>query len=421
MSRLLHSIIPVLALALGLCALPSSADACTCGNDPAPQVAMDSSDAVFVGTVSASRRLPLTDDSTTQLIEYSFEISHTYKGPTGRAVVRSKASVAACGRTFEEGVVYLVYARKTDEVLTDTQCSRTRPAADAIEDFKEIGYPTVDQPPAGQTIASNPTLGRPPLSRPTLVATSPHLDLITAQCQTVAEGELDAAQFAELVDYTGANGFLCTRSLVVNGTVELNQPNLRIVALDHGGLRIAGNLLISAGSVLMGAKVDGTVLLSERATGSVLVGNVFGGVVLAATSQFIGVGNTCSQTCQGPSGAMTLQAHVPNAATGIVRQVPRERISELSSDELGKLIGWHTPETPYRPKYEDKPELKEIDLGDLADEWPPPSSGADNGGAAWVPVYGREPTGSEPSIWGIYVPLEVGRFRQPELGFLYIP
>lgn len=431
MNKLLRLIVPVLALGLGLVALPSSADACECTDDVTPKAALSGADAVFVGQMAGSRRLPASEDgSSPQMIEYKFEISHSYKGPQGRAVVRSEYGTPSCGREFDDGVIYLVYASKVNEVLTDTKCSRTRPAADAIDDFKEIGYPPADAPDdaasGGGSKLGEPTFtAAPSLRTETLVATSPSQDLITSQCQTIVEGELTAAQFAEVVTYTGANGFLCTRQLVVTGNVELAQPNLRVVALDMGGFEIAGNLLIWSPSVLMGATVSGTVLMSERAAGSVLVGNRFAGAVLVATSQFIGLGNNCEKQCVGPGGTVGFEAHVPSSATGVVRQVPRARVTALSPDDMSKVIGWLAPEAPYQPKYEDKPELKEVDLSDLASLWPPPiidNGGSDDPGSGWIPVYGQDlpATGSE-SIWGVFVPLEAGRFRQPELGFFYVP
>ncbi len=75
-----------------------------------------------------------------QHIRYEFEVRRVWKGdvPEKVAVVSHKHS-ATCGRHFEVGVTYLVYARSRDGVLRDGLCSRTRPIDKADEDLAALG------------------------------------------------------------------------------------------------------------------------------------------------------------------------------------------------------------------------------------------------------------------------------------------
>lgn len=428
--KLVSLIVSVLALALVAVALPSTAEACTCGPKPDPATAEKHADAVFIGTVFSSRRVPLPSDGENvgiQQVEWQFEIIHSYKGPTGRTVVRSPASSAACGRQYEEGARYLIYAEEVDGHLTDSECSRSALTTDAQEDFDVLGLPSDSLGTApeeggglrGPTTPTQTLRGLP--GAPPSIATSSNIDIITSQCDTVVVGAFTGEQFTQLVQHSGDGGFVCTRGVTVTGTVELGMRNQRVVSVAPEGLTIQGNLLVAAPSVVMGAKVTGTTLLSERALGSVLVANQFEGNVVSATSQLIGVGNTCSQSCAAPGGELSLGLHVPTSATGVLRQVPRAQVAQVPREPDGSFMGWHSPETPYRPKFEDKPEKKEIDLGDLTNEWPPPlndvDGGPSDGDIPWVPVYGKS---LQDGNWSIYVPLEAGRFRQPELGFIYV-
>ena len=420
-------ILSVLILGLSAVALPSVADACSCGPKAKPVIAMQEADAVFVGQMVGSRRLPADKDGAL-FIEYQFEISHSYKGPIGRAVVRTPKDSSTCGRQFEDGLSYLVYAERGDSSLMDSLCSRTALVSDADEDFADLGSPPgkLESAPAGEgegtlrgpKSPAQTTIGHP--GTPPSIASSPSVDIISSQCHTVLDGTFDAKSFTDVVAQVGAGGFVCTRDVTVEGNVKLDAPGLRLVALEYGGLRLKGNVLIASPTVLLGATISGTVLMSERADGSVLVGNTFQGDLVSATSQIIGVGNTCSQQCASPSGALTLGLYVPRSATGVLREVPRTQVAEVPREADGSFMGWHSPETEYRPRYEDRPVQKDIDLGDLTNEWPPPVCDLE-AGCGFVPVYGRTLQEADATLWGVYVPLEAGRFRNPELGFLYIP
>jgi len=399
-------------LGLGLAA-PAVANACSCAPSTDVGAAAAEADAVFLAEAVGVTRVLKSSPAT---LEYTFEIKQSWKGPRGRTVVRSLEDSAACGRAFSEGAEYLVYASEVDGVLTDTACSRTAPSHEATGDIEVLNQkedaPGVD----GPKTAVATTRGLP--GGPASIASAPNHDVVTSQCNVIAEGELSAEQLVQILTETGPYGFVCARSLVVLGNVHLDVEGLRLVGLELGDLQIQGNLLIGRPTVLMGAEVTGTVLLSERAAGSVLVGNAFKSDMLAATAHLIGVGNQCQTQCTAPGRTLELGLHVPDAATGVLQQVPTAQVAEVPRDDEGNFIGFYQPETAYRPRYEDTPELKTVDLGDLSNEWPPPVCEADTG-CGHVPVYGNlKPTDTQ---WGIFVPLETGRWRQPGLGFIYVP
>ncbi len=146
--------------------------------------------------------------------------------------------------------------------------------------------------------------------------------------------------------------------------------------------------------------------------------------MISATTDVLGLGNTCAETCQGPTGIIDLKAGVPQSATGLIQQVPRARITEATvRDPDGKFAGWISAAPPVQPEFQDKPELKEIDLGDLTNEWPPPSTdfpgGSHDADVEWVAVYGDLIEGDD--NWGVFVPLETRTFRKPGKGFVLVP
>ncbi len=408
-------VVPVLAAAVAVLALPSEAEACTCGPAPAPKVALENSAAAFVGEVVGTRRL--AGDGMGK-IEYSFEIKHSYKGPQGRATLVTNGSSAACGRSFEEGEAYLVYATADDKgTLLDSACSRTRLATAAGEDFAAIGQPKgpLESLPAGASIGQ----AKPATSLGASFEPLENFDVISSQCTTLVQGPISSVDFTNMMAYAGPGAFICTRGVTIDGNVQISEADVRIVALDFGGLSVNGNVIIAAPSVLIGSKVTGATVISERALGSVLVGNSFDGPLITATTEILGVGNTCSATCSGPSGAISLASLVPDSASGVIQQVPRARLVQVPSDDP-LLVGGLAPKKDQpRPRFQDRPQLVEVDLGDMTNSWPPPvlidpTSDAD---VPWlVPVYGGA-TGE----LGVFVPLTPGNFRQPDVGFVIVP
>ncbi|MCO4772026.1 MAG: hypothetical protein KDA24_18485 [Deltaproteobacteria bacterium] len=407
MTYITRLIVPVLALGLALVAVPSEAEACSCGPVPPPKVALENADSAFVGTVTSISRVGDAGNPGGTL-KVAFAIEHAYKGDKSRAVIETNASSAACGRAFEEGEKYLVYAEESDKVLRDSACSRTRLASAASEDFEAIGHPgvVVADVPDGTSIALS------------------HVDPVTSQCDVQIGGVINAEAFSEAMGHAGVGAFVCATDLTVEGNVELAYAGTRLIALEYGGIRFMGNVLVSQPAVVLGAEVSGVTLVSERAAGSVFIGNSFRGAVITATDDILGLGSTCAEACTGPTGIIDLKTRIPVSATGIVQQVPRARIQEVpNTNPDGKFAGWIDTTPPTRPKYEDKPELKEIDLGDMTNEWPPPlvnlPGGSHDADVPWVAVYG-DLLESDDGL-GVFVPLHTGSFRRPGKGFVLVP
>jgi len=409
-------VVPVLAAAVVVVALPSEAEACSCGPAPDAKVALENSAATFVGEVVGTRRL--AGDGMGK-IEYAFEIKHSYKGPTGRTTLVTNASSAACGRSFEEGEAYLVYATADDKGnLLDSTCSRTRLATAAGEDFAAIGQPKGPL----ESLPDGASIGQAPGPKKSLGASFEPLenfDVISSQCTTLVQGPVSSVDFVQIMTYAGPGAFICTRGVTIDGNVQISEADVRIVALDFGGLSVNGNVIIAAPSVLIGGKVSGATLISERALGSVLVGNSFDGPLITATTEILGVGNQCSASCSGPNGKISLASLVPDSASGVIREVPRAGLAPVPSDGQFLIGGLGPKKDQPRPRFQDRPQLKEVDLGDMTNSWPPPpmenpSSDAD---VPWlVPVYGPA-TGN----LGVFIPLTPGNFRQPDVGFVIVP
>jgi hypothetical protein len=67
--------------------------------------------------------------------EVHFEVLRSWKGPTGHAVVRTRAQRSACGYSFAAGRTYLVFAYAGDDgALWVSACGRTRPSEEAHDD-----------------------------------------------------------------------------------------------------------------------------------------------------------------------------------------------------------------------------------------------------------------------------------------------
>jgi MYXO-CTERM domain-containing protein len=101
---------------------------------PAPEKAIEDADVVF-----EARPFGMTNDG--QRARYSFEVDRVWKGELGpSAQISTALHSATCGRSFQIGTQYVVYARRSASgELTDNLCSRTRVSASAAEDLEVLG------------------------------------------------------------------------------------------------------------------------------------------------------------------------------------------------------------------------------------------------------------------------------------------
>lgn len=76
-----------------------------------------------------------------QRAHYGFEVDRVWKGDVGlRVEISTALHSATCGRSYEIGTQYVVYAnRLPNGELSDTMCSRTRPTRSAAEDLAVLG------------------------------------------------------------------------------------------------------------------------------------------------------------------------------------------------------------------------------------------------------------------------------------------
>ena len=115
---------------------------------PPPKEAAEAASVVFEGTA-----VGMTSDKPPgqKLVYhvYEFEVVRAFKGEaTERVTIRTMNNSAACGRSYEIGENYLVYARDADGQLTDNLCSRTRRIAVAKEDLLAFGALEPEPEPA---------------------------------------------------------------------------------------------------------------------------------------------------------------------------------------------------------------------------------------------------------------------------------
>lgn len=122
-----------------------TARACSCLPPPPPADALERADVVFEGRPYAAS----TDGSR---IRFSFEVDRFWKGEPGERVdVETASSSAACGRSFQIGTAYVVYARQSgEEMLSDSLCSRSRTTMAAEDDLEVLGagQRPGDEPPS---------------------------------------------------------------------------------------------------------------------------------------------------------------------------------------------------------------------------------------------------------------------------------
>jgi len=133
-----------LLLAGGLVfALPGRALACSCVPHPPVEKAIEQSDAVFTGTVTASD--PPTGGeiwSGAVPITYTFAVDRVVAGEVGSTVeVTTAAMEASCGIEFREGTRYVVFATESGGFLETNLCTRT----------EQINATTGEYPPGKTT------------------------------------------------------------------------------------------------------------------------------------------------------------------------------------------------------------------------------------------------------------------------------
>jgi MYXO-CTERM domain-containing protein len=133
--RLVISALAALMVVAVLWLAPRGARACSCMPQlPPPEQALADADAVF-----EARPFSMSTDN--QRAHYSFEVDRVWKGEVGpRVEISSALHSATCGRSFQIGTQYVVYARRSPSgELTDNMCSRTRPVSSAAEDLQVLG------------------------------------------------------------------------------------------------------------------------------------------------------------------------------------------------------------------------------------------------------------------------------------------
>ena len=165
LERAAGSALPSLvALVLGgatIVALEGDADACTCVTPkPLPLDAKRKADAVFEGRAYGQTIIGGTT-------RYSFDVDRYWKGDLPERIeIETRTQSAQCGRSYELGRSYVIYARKNKGRWTDGLCSRTRATVAAAQDLAMLGegvVPNKDEPDAIESFSPE---GDEPLEPP---------------------------------------------------------------------------------------------------------------------------------------------------------------------------------------------------------------------------------------------------------------
>jgi len=124
----------ITVLVLGLFVAPRVARACSCAAPPPTEQALEDADAVF-----EARPYSLSADE--RWSRYGFDVDRVWKGAVGpRVEIVTSRHSASCGRNFEVGTRYVIYARKNNNgEWGDHMCSRTRTSRSAVEDLRILG------------------------------------------------------------------------------------------------------------------------------------------------------------------------------------------------------------------------------------------------------------------------------------------
>ena len=128
---------------------PEIAHARSCRFPPDAKTAAEGSTDVFEATISGVRFV----DAEQRQRTFTLDVGRVMKGAAAKQVeLTTNTSSAACGRQFEKGVTYLVYARRGEAGLTDNQCSFTATKKRAAQrgDYEHwgAGPDGVSAPPA---------------------------------------------------------------------------------------------------------------------------------------------------------------------------------------------------------------------------------------------------------------------------------
>lgn len=75
-----------------------------------------------------------------ETVRYTFVVSEVWKGRQKRDVtVVVRQAHSSCGRTFDLGEAYLIYAERGRNELEASSCARVRPLSDAVADLDALG------------------------------------------------------------------------------------------------------------------------------------------------------------------------------------------------------------------------------------------------------------------------------------------
>ena len=137
------------------------ARACSCAPPPAPKIALQNADAVFVGQVLSVRATGQYERL------FVFNISKAWKGKAaGKVAVESLSEGSLCGVNFQVGQKYLVYASRGGKNLRASLCSRTRHLKGAAQDIAELSDPRPLAPPPAPAFVVHSTLAAGAMARP---------------------------------------------------------------------------------------------------------------------------------------------------------------------------------------------------------------------------------------------------------------
>jgi len=155
---------PVALAAAAWLAAPRIVHACSCRPPKPPVQALGDADAVFIGVAVSMTTAPRGK------VRYGFRVSRTWKGARTKAVdLQTHSQSSACGRSFQLGTTYLVYARAGDGGWVDGLCSRTRPLSRALLDIEALDRFVGSEPSPLDDPPASPASGDLPLEPPRIV------------------------------------------------------------------------------------------------------------------------------------------------------------------------------------------------------------------------------------------------------------
>ncbi len=154
---------------------PSTAYACKCKFPPDAKTAAPYASDIFEA-VAAGEPVASPPENLPRTATYTFEVGRVMKGAAaGTVEITTNLSSAACGRSYEPGQTYLIYAKRGERGLTDGACSFTASKSKASSrgdyTFWGDGPPPAPAPTTGE--AERPRSPEPaPVDAP-LEPTSP--------------------------------------------------------------------------------------------------------------------------------------------------------------------------------------------------------------------------------------------------------